>query len=290
MKLTKQKGLVMIVSIIIAVAFVMVSFSSVGDNTSQVQQNNSLTFNPAAQGLVASNYSDSITNNGHNSITNIWANYTVNTKLLKMNMGNNTTIVSQFGLVQVNVTGSTLSLFISINNSENAQVVNTSVADSMIPNLDPPNFQIYYKFPTHFSAALVVMTVGVSSLSVYTIAGVVADFGEVGAVEGGYIEAFNAELTPLIPVIIAGIAVDFADLYGYALVNDYPTIYIDIGGSVGNQWYNFFDVGAYGEEGVFTGAYDQQDNGTYLPILTTGGSSSYDPHTDVWNPNAQPPW
>ncbi len=43
-------------------------------------------------------------------------------------------------------------------------------------------------------------------------------------------------------------------------------------------------------ERVFTGAYDQQDNGTYLPVLTTGGSSSYDAHTDVWNPNAQPPW
>ncbi len=283
----KKKGL------IVAVVSIVMVVAGIGFSVSHIQDANAnSTTNPVARGLVASNYSDSIINNGHNSIANIWANYSVNTKLLKMNMGNNTTIVSQFGLVQVNVTGNMLSLFISINNSENAQVVNTSVADSMIPNLASStfNFQIYYKFPTHFSAALAVVTARVSELSVYTIADIVVEFGEVVAVDGAAISSFNWELAPLIPVIIGALAVDFIYLYSYAVDNDDSSIYFDIGGSVGNQWYNFFDVGGYGEEGVFTGAYNQQDNGVYIPLLTTGGIFAYDAHTGVWNPMAQPPW
>ncbi len=224
----------------------------------------------------------------NNEVVNIWANYIVDGDPAD-NIGNNVTITLSSGIVQVNVTGDMVRLLMSINETHN-NISDVSVVKSTIPNPDPPFIKAYYKYPPNYKAILVVMTIGVSALSVYSIAGIVALFGEVVATEDGTIEAFDPEFTPILPEITAAVAADFAYLHGYALIHGYPTVYIDTGASIGTQWFNFFRIGAYGEEGVFTWDYNNQSSGYYFPILTTGSSESYQIHSGVWNPGAEPPW
>ncbi len=224
----------------------------------------------------------------NNAVVNISINYPVDEDPA-VNIGNDVTITLSYSIIQVNVTGDMVRLLMSINETHN-NISDVSVVKSTIPSPDPPFIKAYYKYSPNYKAIPVVMTIGASALSVYSIAGIVDLSGQVVAKEDGTIEAFDPEFTPILPEITAAVAADFAYLHGYALIHGYPTVYIDTGASIGTQWVNFFRIGAYGEEGVFTGDYNNKSSGYYLLILTTGGSESYQIHSGVWNPGAEPPW
>lgn len=279
--------LVIAASIVIVVAMVVLWFSPAVDDSNHPLLNGS----PSASTSVmqATNSGYYLISDNRNSVIDVWINYSVNVGS-DISIGNNVTINSPSGTVQVNVSGQMVQLLMVINESPSTGGANISNVNYTFPPPDPPFVQAYPKYPTNYAAMLVVMTIEVYALSIYSIAQIVALFGEVVVTEDGYLVAFQPELTVVLPAITAAIAVDFAYLYGYALAYDYLSIYIDVGGSVGTQWFNFFHIGAYGEEGVFTGDYNDQASGYYVPLLTTGGGSSYNVHADVWNPGAEPPW
>ncbi len=198
------------------------------------------------------------------------------------------TITLSYSIIQVNVTGDMVRLLMSINETHN-NIPDVSVVKSTIPSPDPPFIKAYYKYPPNYKAILVVMTIGASALSVYSIVGIVDLFGQDVITEFGTIVAFDPEFTRILTEITAAVVADFAYLYGYALIHGYPTVYIDTGASIGTQWFNFFRIGTYSEGYVFPEGYNNQSSGYYLPVLTIGSSESYRIHSGVWNPGAEPP-
>ncbi|QRF75544.1 hypothetical protein Thermo_01047 [Thermoplasmatales archaeon] len=96
-----------------------------------------------------------------------------------------------------------------------------------------------------------------------------------------------------VAILAAALLADCAFFYGYALYHNSPTMYIDVGGSWGTQWYNLYQLGAYGKEGVFSGNFNS-NSGTFYHVCIAGvggleAISAMNPHSGVWNPNAEPP-
>ncbi len=152
------------------------------------------------------------------------------------------------------------------------------------------NISKHFKYKSGHEALLVVSKIEVMQLVGFTVGEVVVTFGVYVGVEVGAIETTNPEATPLLPAVVAVLAADYAYLCGYALCNNYPTIYFDIGFSWGIYWYNFYQLGAYGKEGVFTGNHDSS-NGFCVPLaITSSNFMACFWHSSVWNPNTEPPW
>lgn len=270
-------------------------------------QNNARTENSSylamAEGLKQTSYGEYIILNGSNQVMKIWVNYTETNVVGIEKLGNNVTLNATFGSSQVKVNGSTITLLMSINVIENnksgwtaSNTQKNNYANSYMTGVmaaDAVGYvssNLYTKYPSGYKAALDVTKVDVQSLSVYTITEVIADFGIYVGREITVIIESVPESAVAILGIAAVLAADYAYLYGYALFYNYPTIYFDVGASVGTQWYNFFDVGIYGEEGVFTGDYNS-NNGLFIPTVVSAGLPySLSPHSNVWNPFAEPPW
>ncbi|EQD50883.1 hypothetical protein B1A_13303, partial [mine drainage metagenome] len=84
---------------------------------------------------------------------------------------------------------------------------------------------------------------------------------------------------------------EFGYLVAYALYNHYPTVYLDLGASWGTQWWNFYQIGFYGEGGVYTGNIYQDGYPYYYdPLQSTYGFNAMAIHYSNFNPYAQPPW
>ena len=152
---------------------------------------------------------------------------------------------------------------------------------------------MYSKSPSGHWAVLSVARLGIYTLSIYSIPDIVATIGSVVVIQSGKVALEIPETSVLLGAIITILAADYAYMYGMAEMNQQPSIYMELGGSIGTQWYNFYQVGVYGEEGYYTGVYNV--NGAwYNPIATSATGSNYlttlMSHYGVWNPNAEPPW
>jgi hypothetical protein len=165
----------------------------------------------------------------------------------------------------------------------------------------------YYKFPKNHEAALEVVKIpeifGVSPADIIAVFGAAVATGIGGlesAVEGAsYIAyaAVGAEIADTIGVVLAA---DYLALSAYAHSQNDPTVYFDIGVSWGTKWWNFEEIGMYGEEGAFTGSADSHSSGLFVPVALAGGHNyspkswkffaQYSPHNSVWNPFQEPPW
>ncbi|WMT51034.1 MAG: hypothetical protein RE471_08650 [Ferroplasma sp.] len=158
----------------------------------------------------------------------------------------------------------------------------------------------YYKFPKNHEAVLSVIKIPALSPGT-SPADIVAVFGE-AVIAGssnllGAISDFLAALadSALVPVI-AVLAADYVALNIYADTQHDPTVYFDLGVSWDTQWWHFYDIGAYGEEGAFTGSPDSHSSGVYVPLAIGGGKFGKNPlfamapHKSVWNPFEEPPW
>ncbi|HII82048.1 MAG TPA: hypothetical protein HA269_01950 [Ferroplasma sp.] len=194
-----------------------------------------------------------------------------------------------FGTVTVFSSGSRIYLNMSIIRQNNAHVPGDCVGT-------------YYKYPQNHEAVLVVMKIPVIETSDFTKARIVAFFGEVvstaiGDAVGDASAAAAAGALAAFGAVAAALAVDFVAVYLYALANHDPTFYFDTGTSWGTAWYNFYQVGVYGEEGAFTGTAQSHSSGIYVPLAIAGGNgASYNsilamfPHSSVWNPFDEPLW
>lgn len=158
----------------------------------------------------------------------------------------------------------------------------------------------YYKFPKNHEAVLSVVKIPALSPGA-SPADRVAVFGE-AVIAGsstvlGALSDFLAALadSALVPVI-AVLAVDYVVLNVYADTQHDPTVYFDLGVSWDTQWWHFYDIGAYGEEGAFTGSASSHSSGVYVPLAIGGGKFGKNPlfalvpHTSVWNTFEEPPW
>ena len=151
----------------------------------------------------------------------------------------------RFGTVTVFSSGSKIYLNMSIIRQNNAHVPGDCVGT-------------YYKYPQNHEAVLVVMKIPVTETSDFTTAKIVAFFGEVvstgigDAVGDASAAAAAGASAAFVAVLAAALAVDFVAVYLYALANHDPTFYFDTRASWGTAWYNFYQVGVYGEEGTFT--------------------------------------
>lgn len=115
---------------------------------------------------------------------------------------------------------------------------------------------------------------------------------EYEGVEVGMTVSVDPALVLAVAILPAALLADYAFLYGYALYHNSTTMYIDVEGSWGTQWYNFYQLGAYGEEGVFSGNFNS-NSGTFYPVCIAGVSdletiSAMNPHSGVWNPMPSP--
>ena len=161
----------------------------------------------------------------------------------------------------------------------------------------------YYKFPKNHEAALEVVKIpeifGVSAADVIAVFGaaVSTGIGELGStVEGLSIPAYLAVSSEIAVTILPLLIGDYVALSAYAHSNHDPTVYFDLGVSWGTKWWNFEEIGVYGEEGAFTGSADSHSSGLFVPVEVAGGKGGYNslfdltPHTSVWNPFQEPPW
>ena len=272
----------MVASIALTIALAALWFSPAVNTADTMQTAASPSVSAQQIHIIRSGYN--IISNGHDQIFDIRVNYSVDSNL-GINLGNNVTIVSHAGIVQVNVSGNTLSLFAAINA--------TPMNGSTILGIDP----IFNKSEPGYKAVLDNYQVSVSSFpsAADFIAFFILEIGnvEVGALAGDASAAVflgSAGLT-----FVTALAADLLYLYADAAATGYPSFYVDFGMSWGTGLFNFFgNLGLYGEEGLYSGAYDTY-NALYIPVLIVGGNSNAIangeiPHTGVWNPLDEPPW
>ncbi len=231
----------------------------------------------------------------------------VNTTVLKLDegikMGNSITLNNNYSSSKVTVSGNKINLTITNQLSKKNIIIpqnnkikgihnSPEVSDNVLSSRS-----VHLKFPKDYAAALVVTKIGVSSVSTDSLSFIVGVMGEVvpadadaaiGALAG--LSAASIVGAVVVGAVIAALAADYAALYYYASSGHYPTMYLDIGVSIGTQWWNSYDIGTYGEEGAFTGNYNS-GNGMYIPLVSTSTNlNAFMPHAGVWNPYAEPPW
>ncbi len=273
---------VMVVSIALTIALAALWFSPAVNTADTMQTAASPSVSAQQIHVIRSGYN--VISNGQDQIFDIRVNYSVDSNL-GINLGNNVTIVSHAGIVQVNVSGNTLSLFAAINA--------TPMNGSTILGIDP----IFNKSEPGYKAVLDNYQVSVSSfpsaadfIAIFTL-----EIGnvEVGALVGDASAAVFLGAAGL--TFVTALAADLLYLYADAAATGYPSFYVDFGTSWGTGLFNFFgNLGLYGEEGLYSGAYDTY-NALYIPVLIGGGHSNAIangeiPHTGVWNPLDEPPW
>ncbi len=285
-----------IMGVIMISIFLMVSFVPLSDNVShnnainknlpQVSSNKNViksTFNPLK--LDRYNYSLNKTNN----ILHINILFNLNNNMVK-----NQSIIKSgnFGEVNVFSSGNNIYMNITIIPNNNAGKVPLGCSN------------VYYKFPKNYAAVLSVTKIPI--ITTTDITEIMAVFGEVVATgvsvtvssAPAYAEASIA--STVVPVVVAVLAANYVAMDVYAYENHDPTVYFDIGASWGTQWWNFYSIGVYGEEGAFTGSANSHSSGTFIPVAIAGGRNysptspefyeEYFPHNSVWNPYQEPPW
>ena len=278
----RRNRAVMVVSIVLTFALAALWFSPVVNGSNTMQTATSPSASAQQIHIIKSGYN--IISNGPDHIFDIRVNYSVDGNL-GINLGNNVTIVSQAGIVQVNVSGNTISLFATFN----AIPVNGSTTLGTDP--------IFNKSGPGYGAILDNYQVSVSSFP--SAADFVAIFTlEIGNVEAGAL-AGNPSAAFFLgaagAILVTALAADLLYLYADAAATGNPSFYVDFGMSWGTGLFNFFgNLGLYGEEGLYSGAYDTY-NALYIPVLIVGGHSNAlangeIPHTGVWNPLDEPPW
>ena len=150
---------------------------------------------------------------------------------------------------------------------------------------------LYTKSLSGYNAGLFLERIPIYSLTVYSVGTVGLMLGAAVGYGEGIIISFNPEAVGAVAYIAGLLIADLGALYAYATLKHVATIYFEEGFSYGTQWYNFYNIGAYGEEGTYN-AYYESSNGIYTPLITSFGlyTTAMIPHTGAWNPNAQPPW
>lgn len=285
---------------------VLISIGTPLSNHSYGQGQLGSTMTPQIQGKILTHLK--VTGSSYNhefidgsNITNAYVNMTATYVPLGQSLGDNITIATPFGYSQVNVSGNHLTLQLSVVTSNNS----TSVTNSTLMGISSPDvlfspsisvaywLGMYSKSPSGHWAVLSVARLGIYTLSIYSIPDIVATIGSVVVIQSGKVALEIPETSVLLGAIITILAADYAYMYGMAEMNQQPSIYMELGGSIGTQWYNFYQVGVYGEEGYYTGVYNV--NGAwYNQIATSASGSNYlttlMSHYGVWNPNAEPPW
>ena len=255
---------------------------------------------------VAKNMSKNIILNSHGyskkivngkEVLNVFVNITVLKLPEGMKMGNSITLNNNYSSSKVTVSGNKINLTITSNVGKSNKIMSHNNRINNI-NYSPDTSSAmcthtYWKYPQNYKAALVVTKVSVEPLNVYSIAVIVGMMGNIAysdvSIAGEAVGALAA-VSAGAGIILGALAADYIALYTYASSNHYPTIYIDFGASIGTQWRNFYALGVYVEEGVFTGNYDS-GNGEYMPIVSTSQSLyANTPHSSPWNPFGEPPW
>ena len=238
-----------------------------------------------------------ISGSGNSKVLHIEIVYGYSSAMTAPEIGENITQFSHEGKVSVSFRGHRMYITSSVHITDKLNLSNTYhkrennpliATDSM-----PGSFyyHIYTKSLSGYNAILSVTRVGIPQLSVYSVATVGIMLGEVVAYEEGAIISIDPAAASILPYTAAIILANTLYLYAYALSHHAPTIYIDVGFSYGTQWYNFYNIGAYGEEGMYMSNYDSS-GGLYEPLMTSygPGTASIFSHHGAWNPNAQPPW
>ncbi len=194
-------------------------------------------------------------------------NYMNDRTISNAELGKSTVIKLNSGTVSVEVNGRVVTLSIILNDKNivnrinpsssgfdgtniNVRAMDSSLSGSYVSS------SIHYKYRSGHEAVLDVTRVDVLPLSFDTIAQVLAIFGEVVATETGTVVTINPELAELTLAVVTAVAADFGVLYAYALDNGYKSVYLDIGGSWGIYWYNFWQLGVYGEEGAYSNNFN----------------------------------
>jgi len=286
----------LIIGVLIAAIFVMVSFAPVTNATNNTDQRvNVVTSDISAQPHASNLNGKQINVVKYNDSVNMLSNriYMNMAFSVTNNTGNNQHITEhgKFGNVSVFELGNRIYLNMTI------------IPNNKINKVPGDCSNIYYKFPKNHEAALYVTKLpvisGASDATIIAVFGEVVS-GEVGSLEGAVYygsAAASIVLPGLLAPIVAALALDYIAIDAYASENHDPTVYFDLGASWGTKWYNFYDVGIYGEEGAFTGTADSGSSGIYIPVSIAFGDSAkypplsgYAPHTGVWNPNEEPPW
>jgi hypothetical protein len=287
----------LIIGILISAIFVMVSFAPVANATNNTNQSvNTVTSDISVQPHASNLISKQINVVKYNDSINMLSNHIYMNMVFSVtnNTGNNQHITEngKFGNVSVFASGNRIYLNMTI------------IPSNKINKVPGDCGNIYYKFPKNHKAALSVTKLpvisGASDATIIAVFGAVISSG-VGSLGGvlSSADVFAAGVFGSIIVpVVAALAVDYVALDIYASEHHDPTVYFDLGASWGTQWYNFYDVGVYGEEGAFTGTADSGSSGLYIPIVVDGPGSlslktitlSHLPHTGVWNPYEEPPW
>jgi len=283
-----------IMGVLVAAIFVMVSFVPVANATITGQSANTVALNISAQPHASNLNGKQVNVVKYNDTINMLSNRIyMNMVFSTNNTGNNQHITEngKFGNVSVFESGNRIYLNMTI------------IPTNKINKIPGDCANTYYKFPKNYEAALYVTKLpvisGASDATIIAVFGAVVS-GEVGSLEGavysGSVVA-GATISGFLVPIVAALAVDYVALDVYASENHDPTVYFDLGGSWGTQWYNFYEVGVYGEEGAFTGTADSGSSGIYIPLSIAFGRpvgysplSGFAPHIGVWNPNEEPPW
>ncbi len=291
-----------------ATIFVMTAFAPAVNNINSSHENLSSIKSSPYIVMNETNLKSSFMLKSYKTSNNIFKNYveynlTFTTN--KINTVNNIiNIENKYGKVIVSPESNHINLTIILyNHGKTLKSKNLKINPEVSGGYDYCS-NTYYKYPSGYFARLQVTKIEVSSLSLDTLPEIIAVFGEVVVTEEGLIlksipDYIYEVVVPVFLSTTAALAADYALLYTDAVSNHEPAIYLDLGTSWGTQWYNFYRIGVYGEEGAFTGIYNS-NHGTYVPIGITGGRNyspnspdffaEYDPHSSVWNPYQEPPW
>ena len=239
------------------------------------------------------------TQTGHENV--IWVHFELNGNY--PNNANHTAIIkTSYSTVKVSISKDnlnyTMAFFTSLNakNSHPASTANRSgpshpsliTASTSLGATDSVT-SIHYKYPSGHEAMLVVSRMAVFALSIYSLPDIIAIIGTTVANDIKIIATADPASSELLLALAVDLAADYATLYAQAEYNHEPTIYLKIGFSWGTQWYNFWQLGVYGEEGLYTADY-QYNSGLYMPLFSTGSLPyALEPYFGTWNPFAEPP-
>ncbi len=224
--------------------------------------------------------------------------YSYSSAMTISEMGGNKTSFFHDGKVSVSFIGHKMYIISSVQLNDKINLLNTNHKNGhnnpLIATDSMPGeyyFHLYTRSLSGYNAILAVTRVDVPQLAVYSVATIGIMLGTVAAYEESAILSIQPEAIGILPYTLTLLMANMAILYAYAVVEHGPTIYINYGFSYVTQRYNFYNIGVYGEEGIYMSNY-ATSNGLYEPMMTSygPGSASMIFHYGAWNPNAQPPW
>jgi hypothetical protein len=306
-----RKALLSITAIVIVILFLGMSINPIqASSVEQVQTpSHKITGNTTTTALKAyslikksnlkfTNTKIMISGSENYKVLHLEIVYSYSSAMTVSEMGGNITSFFHDGKVSVSFIGHKMYIKSSVQLNDKINLPNTypkNVKNNPLIATDSTPGDMYYHIYTKslsgYNAILAVTRVEVAQLTVYSVATIGIILGEVVAYQESAILTIQPESAAVLAAIALALTANDIYLYGYALIHHGPTIYIDEGFSYGTQWYNFYNIGAYGEEGIYMSNY-ATSNGLYEPMMTSYGptSNSMIFHYGAWNPNAEPPW